>query len=61
MNVAELNKSVTVQQLLEMAETGIYKYSDQDILNVVCEGRALYLDMAWNLLATVTITVGVVS
>ena len=51
MNVAELNKSVTVRQLLEMAETGIYKYSDQDILNVVCEGRALYLDMAWNLLS----------
>ena len=44
MNVAELNKSVTVRQLLEMAETGIYKYSDQDILNVVCEGRALYLE-----------------
>lgn len=50
LNVEALNESVTVQQLLEMSDTGIYKYSDQDILNVVCEGRVTYLDMAWNML-----------
>ncbi len=50
MSVAELNKIVTVPQLIKMAETGIYKYSDQDILNVVFEGRTLHIDMAWSLL-----------
>ena len=49
-NVAELKKVTTVKELLEMSDTGIYKYSDQDILNVICEGRVTYLDMAWNLL-----------
>lgn len=49
-NVKELNKTITVDKLLEMSDTGIYKYSDQDILNVVCEDRVTYLDMAWNLL-----------
>lgn len=50
LNVEELNKTITVEKLLEMSDTGIYKYSDQDILNVVCEGRVTYLDMAWNML-----------
>ena len=30
--------------------SGIYWYSDQDILNIICKDRVLYLDMAWNLL-----------
>lgn len=50
LNVAELNKTITVEKLLQMSDTGIYKYSDQDILNVVCENRVTYLDMAWNTL-----------
>ena len=49
-NVAELNRVTTVQKLLEMSDTGIYKYSDQDILNVICEDRVTYLDMAWNMI-----------
>lgn len=50
LNVEELNKVVTVKQLFEMADTGIYKYSDQDILNIVCKNRVKYLDMRWNYL-----------
>lgn len=50
LNVEELNKVTSVQKLLEMSDTGIYKYSDQDILNVVCEDRVTYLDMAWNMI-----------
>ena len=50
LNVKELNQTVTVEQLLEMSDTGIYRFSDQDILNVICKGRVVYLDMAWNLL-----------
>lgn len=43
-------KKITTERLFRMAETGRYKYSDQDILNIVCEGKVLYLDMAWNVL-----------
>lgn len=50
LNVAELNKTVTVKQLFDMSDTGIYKYSDQDILNVICEDRVTYIDMSWNML-----------
>lgn len=50
LNVEELNRKTTVRELLEMSDTGIYKYSDQDILNVICEGRVTYLDMSWNVL-----------
>lgn len=47
-NIKELKKRISVQKLFEMAETGIYKYSDQDILNIICKNRVLYIDMAWN-------------
>ncbi len=50
LNVAQLNKRITVIELLQMADTGIYRFSDQDILNIVCEGKVAYLDMAWNML-----------
>lgn len=50
MNISEMRKIVTAKQLLEMAATGIYKYSDQDILNIVCEDRITYLDMSWNVI-----------
>lgn len=49
-NVQEMNKIITVEKLLEMSDTGIYRFSDQDILNVVCKGRVTYLDMAWNMI-----------
>lgn len=49
-NVQEMRKVTSVEKLLEMADTGIYWYSDQDILNIICKDRVLYLDMAWNLL-----------
>lgn len=49
-NVKELNKVTSLQKLFEMADTGIYRFSDQDILNVVCKDRVYYLDMAWNMI-----------
>jgi len=49
-NVQEMRREITVQKLLEMADTGIYRFSDQDILNVVCKGRVVYLDMSWNMI-----------
>jgi lipopolysaccharide biosynthesis glycosyltransferase len=50
LNVEELNRTTTVEKLLQMADTGIYKYSDQDILNIVCEHKVTYIDMAWNMI-----------
>lgn len=50
MNISEMRKTITSEQLLEMAATGIYKYSDQDILNIICENRITYLDMSWNVI-----------
>lgn len=49
-HVAELNQKITVKELFEMSDAGIYKYSDQDILNIICEGRVTFLDMAWNMI-----------
>lgn len=49
-NVDEMNKVTSVQKLFEMSDTGIYRFSDQDILNVVCKDRVTYLDMKWNMI-----------
>lgn len=49
-NVNEMRKYISMEQLLDMAATGIYKYSDQDILNIVCEGKVKFLDMSWNVI-----------
>lgn len=49
-HVQALNQVTGVQKLLDMAMRGNYRYGDQDILNMVCEGRIKWLDMAWNVL-----------
>lgn len=49
-NVRKFRKFITVKKLFEMADTGIYRFSDQDILNIVCKGRVKYLDMSWNMI-----------
>lgn len=47
-NVPEMRKITTVKELLEIADQDLYRYSDQDILNVLCQGRVTYLDLRWN-------------
>lgn len=47
-NVTEMRKITTVKELLEIADKDLYRYSDQDILNVLCQGRVTYLDLKWN-------------
>lgn len=49
-NTAAWRKHVDIRRLFAMAEHGNYRYSDQDILNLVCEGRVLRLGMEWNVL-----------
>ena len=50
MNIRQLNRVTSARQLLTMAQQGDYRYSDQDILNIVCQGRIRQLDLAWNVL-----------
>ena len=48
-NEQEMKKLHTIDEWLELA-TYPYRYSDQDVLNVACEGRVKYLDMRWNMI-----------
>ena len=50
-NTAAWREQMNLRQLLDLAEHGNYRYSDQDILNMVCEGRVKRLGMEWNVLA----------
>ena len=50
MNLAEFRKTYTTKQILEYADAYDYELLDQDILNHLCEGRVLYLDIRWNIM-----------
>lgn len=49
LNEQEMRKAFSTEQWLKFASTP-YMYNDQDVLNLNCEGRVKYLDMAWNVL-----------
>ncbi len=49
-NIAALRQQTSVDKLFEMADTGRYLFSDQDILNIICKDRVKYLDMSWNMI-----------
>ena len=48
-NESEMRKAYTLEQWLTFASIP-YRYNDQDVLNIYCEGRVKYLDMSWNLI-----------
>ena len=48
-NEEEMRKSHSIQEWLGYAETP-YRYNDQDVLNLYCEGRVKFFDMSWNLI-----------
>lgn len=47
-NVPRMRQATTVKELLEISDQDLYRYSDQDILNVLCQGSVTYLDLKWN-------------
>lgn len=49
-HICEMQKKVRAKQLFAMAQQGNYRYSDQDLLNIVCEGKIRRLPMAWNMM-----------
>lgn len=51
LQVKMLNQKTNAKELLTMAQQGNYRYSDQDILNIVCHGKIKLLDLAWNVCA----------
>ena len=48
-NEKEMRKAYSLDEWLTFASKP-YKYNDQDVLNLYCEGRVKYLDMAWNMI-----------
>lgn len=49
-NLAEMRKSFTVQEIMKFAASEKWHFLDQDVLNMLCEGRVTFLDMAWNVM-----------
>ena len=49
-NVPEFNKTFTGEKLMEIAGYMEWRQHDQDILNVICEGRIMLIDGAWDYL-----------
>jgi lipopolysaccharide biosynthesis glycosyltransferase len=47
-NIAEFRKQFTVKKLLNFAVSREWKCHDQDVLNVLCDGKTLILPMEWD-------------
>ncbi|MDR2193394.1 MAG: glycosyltransferase family 8 protein [Treponema sp.] len=47
-NNREFRKRFTVKQLLDFAVSREWQWHDQDVLNVLCDGKTLLLSMAWD-------------
>lgn len=49
MNLEEMRKAHSQDEWLQLASVD-YKYSDQDVLNIYCQGHVVFLGQEWNLL-----------
>lgn len=52
-NIVELKKVYTANNLLEMASSRKWKWFDQEVLNIVCKNRVVFLEQNWNYMAHV--------
>jgi lipopolysaccharide biosynthesis glycosyltransferase len=50
-NIIEFNKYFKSGELVSIAAKREYMYVDQDVLNMCCEGRIYFLNMAWNVMS----------
>jgi lipopolysaccharide biosynthesis glycosyltransferase len=48
MNIASFRKQFTVKELLDFAVSREWRAHDQDILNVLCQGKTLLLPITWD-------------
>lgn len=49
-NIAQLNKTFPKDEIMDWAEKREYMYVDQDVLNMLCEGKIHYVKMNWNVM-----------
>lgn len=50
LNLEELRKLHSVDEWLKIASNPDYIYNDQDVLNMECQGRVVYLNQSWNVM-----------
>lgn len=50
MNLAAFRETYTTAQILKFSAKEKWELLDQDILNVLCEGRVQYVDIRWNVM-----------
>ena len=50
LDLDRLRKTVSFEDMLQMALTHSYRCHDQDILNIVCKNKVIYLPQQWNTL-----------
>ena len=50
LNLTELRKSFTSKQLLDISSSSTFATVEQDVLNVLCEGKVKFLNQKWNVL-----------
>ena len=47
-DTAAMRRDFSAKYLLDFAQQGNFRFQDQDLLNILCEGKILYLDSGWN-------------
>lgn len=48
LNIKKFREDFTLGYLMGQAQEKEYRFIDQDLLNVICEGKTVFLDFAWN-------------
>lgn len=49
-NIEEMRKTFLETELAEFGSSKEFMYVDQDVLNLCCQGRVYFFDMAWNVM-----------
>lgn len=49
-NLEEFRNTFTTKEILDFAVSEKWQLLDQDILNILCEGKVKYIDMSWNVM-----------
>lgn len=50
LNITALKSAFEENELVDLAVANRFAYCDQDVLNIKCGGRIMFLDMVWNVL-----------
>lgn len=49
-NITNMRKVFAAEELVEYVQTNFFIFADQDVLNVKCAGRVMYLPFNWNVM-----------